>query len=448
LIQVILYGIVFVLLTVFTLVLPYLAVEAVFFSFSFEQLLRAPAGTFPVPIRFTQWTTLILFGLLLVRYGSRLKSPRFRWLFVLFFLYILINAVSLTYTPDISISLRQFAVLLLAGITALTYSLWITNMPQANRILRAMYWGSVLHFVSALIQLILFLTFGWEIGYPKGMGMHLKIRTFGWMFEPNWLGVFIVVVFPWFLFALDYGHQIKITRIQAFVGVGLLIFTLFLNMSRLAWIAVVIQTFLWMISSSPHLRRYVNRILIWTIPVALLTLVTWFMLSPTLQASFLERFTDVAKLSAGRGSVNVRVTNYKQLWNFFQGSPWIGHGIGTWPVLTGHPVANAIPTTTYLYIMVEVGIIGFGILLAGIIGYTISLYLGYRTCKLFPRRYYLRAAYLSVIGILITGFFVDIKTLFSYFPVFGLYWGLLRMTKSDRKTASATHSAVPSQATP
>ena len=439
----ILYGAIFTLLTIFTLALPYLAIEAVFFSFSFEQLLRAPAGTFPVPVRFTQWITLVLFGLLVVCYGSRLKLPKFRGLSVLFSLYILINAISLTYTPDVSISMRQFIILLLAGITALTYSLWITNMALVNRVLRAMYWGAVLHFVSALIQLGLFLTLGWEIGYPKGMGMHLKVRTFGWMFEPNWLGVFIVVVFPWFLFALDYGRQIKITRTQAYIGLGLLALTLFLNMSRLAWIAVAIQAFLWMVSSAPHFKRYVIRAAIWAIPVILLVLVAWFMLPPVLQASFFDRFTDVAKASAGSGSVNVRLTNYKQLWDFFQESPWIGHGIGTWPVLTGHPVANAIPTTTYLYIMVEVGVIGAGILLAGIIGYMFSLYDGYRKCSLSLQRYYLYAACLSVIGILITGFFVDIKTLFSYFPVFGLYWGLLKTTKSDRKAVSA----VPSQVT-
>ena len=440
------YGI-FVLLTVLTLAFPYLAIEAVFFLFSFEQLLRAPAGTFPVPIRFTQWITLILFGMLLVRYGNRLKLPKFRWLFTLFLLYILANAISLAYTPNLHISLRQFVVLLLAGITALTYNLWVTNMSQVNRLLRAMYWGAVLHFISALIQLALFLTLGWEIGYPEGMGMHLKVRAFGWMFEPNWLGVFIVVVFPWFLFVLDYGRQIKITRVQGFMGISLLILTLLLNMSRLAWIAVIIQTFLWMISSSPHLKRYTNRILVWTIPVVLLALVIWFVLPASLHTSFLERFIDITQLSAGRGSANARIANYKQLWNFFRMSPWIGHGIGTWPVLTGHPVANAIPTTTYLYIIVEVGIVGFGLLLAGIIGYTSSLYLGYRVCKSFPRQYYLRAAYLSVVGILITGFFVDVKTLFSYFPVFGLYWGLLKMTKPGRKIVSIDNVSIPSQVT-
>jgi O-antigen ligase len=246
------------------------------------------------------------------------------------------------------------------------------------------------------------------------------------MFEPNWLGVFIVAVFPWFLFALDHGKNIRISRNQSLAGLAILLVTLLLNMSRFAWLTVALQAALWSFASFAHLRRYIKRFLFWSMPVVALLVLAWIMAPATLRDSMIQRFVDLGYIGQSRGSAAVRLVNYTQLLRFFKDHPWFGYGSGTWATLIGANQLGASPTTTYLYVLVEVGLVGATFMGLALVAYLYRLYSCYQVLRP-PEKYYLWAGCLSALGVFISGWFVDVKSILSYFPMFGLYLAMSRL---------------------
>jgi hypothetical protein len=433
---------------------PRLALAYVFFSFSFEQLLRtkppdvvSDAGALLPPIRFSQFVTLILFALLLLRWAREMRIPRPGLVLWLFAGYVGANIISFTYSAAPGATVRQIVIVALIFITMITFAYWVHDLAQAEGLIRALYWGAALHFVWALAQLLAYVLFKIEIGYyAPGMGEFLKVRAFGWMFEPNWLGVFIVAVFPWFLLAFDYRARLRMRRSVAIVGMGLLGVTLLLNMSRFAWIAVGLQLLLWALAFSEHRVRYLRRAWIWSLPALALGLSVWFFGPSGLRESIIQRFVDLTYLAERRGSANVRLANYIQLLELARESPWFGSGSGTWGALTGTIAQATTPTTTYLYVLVEVGAVGLLLLLLAITVYLARLYrASFRAPQ--PLRIYLVAALLSVVGVLVSGWFVDIKSIAAYFPIFGSYLGLARLaSRAHVSEAAAQPAAIRGQA--
>ena len=96
----------------------------------------------------------------------------------------------------------------------------------------------------------------------------------------------------------------------------------------------------------------------------------------------------------------------------------------------GKEMANAIPPNTYLYVLAEVGVVGFAVFAWLVLAYLKRLRTAYRRLEGAPSQYVF-AAYLSTTGLLVAGIVHDIKTLFSYFPVFGMYLAMARLLEND-----------------
>lgn len=421
------------ILTGLALLRPRLALLYIFFSFSFEQLLRTrppdvvgATGALP-PMRFSQVVTLLLFGMLILMWLQRQRMPRPGWPFWLFMGYVAMNMLSQFYSSAPEATRRQMTIVFLIVVTLLTFNYWTRDKEQAGQLVLALCAGASLHFAWSLLQLAAYIVFGWKLGYvAPGMADYLLTRTFGWMFEPNWLGLLIVAVYPWFLAIFDYTGRFKLPRWVAIAAMALLLITLILNQSRFAWIAVGLQTVLWALMSSEHVRRYFRRAVIWSLPAIVAAIVGWFFLPATLRESLIGRFVDFTYISEGRGSATVRLVNYRQLLEMARESPWIGRGAGTWGDLLGTSLMGTAPTTTYLYILVEVGIIGLALFLLAIMLYLRRLWLARRYAD--PQlRLYLSAAVLGVIGVFLAGWFVDVKSTLAYYPLFGFYLGLARL---------------------
>jgi O-antigen ligase len=437
------------LLVALTLIKPKWALIFIFASFSFEQLLRtrspdvvsAGAITLLPPIRFSQIVVLVLCGMMVAIWIRRLRIPRPGVMFGLFTLYSGICLASLSYSSASADSNRQFIIIALIGITVVTISWWIREFDQARVLIRALYWGVLIHCLWALFQLASYVVLGMEIGYyAPGMGDHLKGRVFGWMFEPNWFGVLLVVAFPWYLLALDYGRDLGISRRVAIFGLAVLSLAILLNMSRLAWLAISIQLLVWVLVSPNHLYRYIVRGLLWSLPIAF-GLTVLLLSSPSMRAAITERFIDLTLLVEGRGSANVRIFTYNQLWSFFVQRPWLGYGVGTWASLTGLAAFGAAPTTTFLYMLVETGIVGAIPFILLITILLVSLTKAF-IARQSPERMYLLAAGLGVIGMIVTAWFVDIRSVLSYFPVLGLTLALLRLTTAEKAISTVVNPKV------
>jgi hypothetical protein len=154
------------LLGALALISPRLAVLYVFFSFSFEQLLRTRqpdvvgavnASGLP-PIRFSQFVTLVLLLGLSARYLIRLRMPKPTGLFWLLVLYVGVNFASLNYSLAPSDSLRQLTIIFMILVTVVTFNLIFKSEELVQRAIYVMYWGAVAHFLWALLQLFLYLT--------------------------------------------------------------------------------------------------------------------------------------------------------------------------------------------------------------------------------------------------------------------------------------------------
>jgi predicted neutral ceramidase superfamily lipid hydrolase len=144
----------------------------------------------------------------------------------------------------------------------------------------------------------------------------------------------------------------------------------------------------------------------------------------------MARIMDIALISEGRGSANLRIYTYTLLLSLFSAQPWLGYGVGTWANLIGLARIGAGPTTTYLYILVEIGLVGIMTFLVFAGAYFWSLGKGFYR-SVFPYRSYVAAALISTIGLACTAWFIDIKSILSYFPLFGLYLAIARLSQVD-----------------
>jgi hypothetical protein len=430
-----------ILLTGLTLIRPRLALLYIFFSFSFEQLLRTRApdvvssgltALLP-PIRFSQIVTLVLSALMLITWLRHMRVPKPGAMFWFFLAYLGLCFASIGYSINPSDSLRQTVIVLMGGATALTIRWWIQDIDQARELVRVLFWGAVIHCVWALFQLLCYMALGLEIGYyAPGMGSHLKERTFGWMFEPNWFGVFLVAVFPWFLFALDYQGEINISRRTATGGLVIFMAALLLNMSRLAWLSVAVQLLLWATFSFPHLKRYLTRSLIWALPVLICGLFLISITPESIRNSFVAKFIDLTLIEQGKGSANVRYVTYVRLGGLIVQRLWFGYGMGVWSTIPQLREIGSGPTTTFMYIWVEVGIVGLSCFVALTAILIARLYRAYRQASA-PYQAYLLTSLVSVVGLCVAAWFADMKSVLSYFPIFGLYLGLARMAEAQRR---------------
>jgi hypothetical protein len=161
-------------------------------------------------------------------------------------------------------------------------------------------------------------------------------------------------------------------------------------------------------------------------PVMALLVLAWIIAPTTLRDSMIQRFVDLGYIGQSRGSAAVRLVNYTQLLRFFEDHPWFGYGSGTWATLIGANQLGASPTTTYLYVLVEVGLVGATFMGLTLVAYLYRLYSCYQVLGP-PEKYYLWAGCLSSLGVFISGWFVDVKSILSYFPVFGLYLAMSRL---------------------
>lgn len=392
--------------------------------FSFEQLFRLPAHIFPYPIRLTQFLTIILFVLIITdRIVLKHKITFFSGASLFFIGYWFINLVSISYSPIIDASIRQFLILTLAGVTFYTFY-WVTKeFGRENKIFRAILYGLAIHNVVAIIQLFLYLIAGIEVGIPSEMGAHLKIRLFGWMFEPNWYGVFLVAVFPLLFYANKNKRKLNINSTLITFAFSSSVLALILNQSRGAWLAVFIEYVVWSKNTSPNLIVWFKKIYISFLTILGVLTMGGLFSGGSLLIQIIERFQDFYGIGSGYGAANQRLANYIQLGIEFNKNPFFGNGIGFWPSLpfAGNDL-NSIPTTTFMYILAEVGIVGFTLFIIGI-------YLYYRNLKyrLNKKDDLFNVFKILVIGMAIMGLVVEIKTIFSYFPIFAVIYALIKM---------------------
>lgn len=73
-----------------------------------------------------------------------------------------------------------------------------------------------------------------------------------------------------------------------------------------------------------------------------------------------QRFERLVAGAGGelRGSEAVRIEHYKTAFDLWSQAPLLGHGVGSWPLLTGRPDDRYFPHNMFLEVLVEAGLVG------------------------------------------------------------------------------------------
>lgn len=164
-------------------------------------------------------------------------------------------------------------------------------------------------------------------------------------------------------FALLMSHPLTSAKsLMALILSTLFVVVMYFSGARGPMLALLFSILVSILYASRYrLRSFIlrraNRRAIW-ITVITLLLPTIALLQMDLGARTITRFNVLFESEGGGVSASARLHNYEQALKHISDSPFIGHGIGSFPMLLGLSDQRGYPHNLFLEVWVELGLIG------------------------------------------------------------------------------------------
>lgn len=403
-----------------------------------------------LPIRLSQLLALGMLAQASLTVLKRLRFRRWSWIGILFALYVALNCVSLVYAPNRGFAMRQTVVLLTWPLIYLGVVLFLRHRSMVFPLLRMMLWVGYCNFAFSILQVVTFWTTGITLGLlPAETGDHLRGRAYAFYLEPNWFGVYQIIILPFLLWAFRHAEEVKIPRKVQQVGLGLFALSFLLGQNRGAIVALAVQFMVFVVMSG-NLGRWVKGIAAlkgkWLLRSLVASAFAVAVLGTSvngmpeaLKQQISVRLVDNL-LSTEESAAGGRVIGYWVLWNNFLTSPLVGHGMASWATMAqGWKImvdseiqANSTAPNEYLRFLAEDGLIGLGLIL-GIIFEMFRRMLGARRRAPPAISSLIFAALISLVGMLVAANFYGVRGMVSALPMFGFYMALANLYAAEKK---------------
>ena len=380
------------------LFVPTAAILVLCFSLPFERIGRFTDDFDTVAISVNRILGIIALGSLLLFVALRKKKLHFGLAFCLYAAYTAVALLSncWAYSPDETFR-QGFAILGNLLFFFVVVNL-IRTFPDAKRAVTIWLLASIVAGVLSLGDYYLLsgnTVKDAEMGLTtkrmtavvddgaeaRSIGSNVR-RLFGTTAHPTLFGLNMLMAVPFFIWAIRFNRGI--VRLFWFVGLLVAVFCMVLSNTRAVFLLAVFTALfcLWRGLWRPNLQAVIG--------LALLALVV----VPFIPEDVYRRMLDPALYTTARGdSLRVRLKFWEKSWDLIQESWMHGIGVGNETTLlervtdedTGYlsPVGlRASAHNEYIWVMVEVGIVGY-LFFWGFVGFVTRA--SYRAASLLPR---------------------------------------------------------------
>ncbi|WP_257264712.1 O-antigen ligase family protein, partial [Endozoicomonas sp. ONNA2] len=332
-----------------------------------DQLQIVYIGDFP--LRFSQ--IIIVLGCLTLITKSiasqKILKPSFE--FSIAVIYLIYAALSLTYTTNFAAGSRQlfiYSSFLLVGTVSI---LLFKNTKQDYFYLKLIWIIAVFNCFFGIVQFLAFKFFGVTLGIlPETTGDHLRSRAYAFFLEPNWFGVYLACLLPYFFFVSKYRSELNISKFQSNIGMFLLFTAIILSQNRAVIASIIFALFINFYFSV--FKNQLNKKFFFFVSLGLV-------LSPFFLFLFIKSDIDIISrlvkslFDITESAAAGRVVMYVKMLTSFLQEPLHGYGIASWTTLvTGLSVvedslikANITAPNETLRLLAEDGLIGFLLIL-------------------------------------------------------------------------------------
>lgn len=276
--------------------------------------------------------------------GSILISGKFRrpnWFYILAFLFILWNIISLVWTVDIDQSMQQVITYIQLGLLA--YLLWdlYTTASALRAAMQIYILGSYVTIISTVINYIqgqqIYIYSG---GRYAGAGLNAVDLA---------LTLSLGLPIAWYLALInDSQTKNRFLTLVNYIFIPSALFAIVLSGSRTA-LFTTIPAIIYILSTIQRFRPF-SRLVIFFILIGSLIILQQF-----IPQSVIERFATTAT-SIITGDLGGRVSLWQASGSIFLESPLIGIGSGA---LSSPIELSTVAHNTYLSILTELGLVGF-----------------------------------------------------------------------------------------
>lgn len=326
------------------------------FIFSIFLIQSASANVYNFLPRFLTPTLLFLLWSLLVAI-KRLINQKHRifksnaWGAILFLLFILVLTLSLSYTDSKEYS--RYKALVFISYTAWAYFgvFFILNSQEA---IKKFFFSVILTSIYTAIKAIYQY---YTIGLPSGV---LRAGVDGG--NPIELARFSALAILCIIVLFIYSKKNWISELFSIIGIGILIFSIFISGSRMPFISLVFIISLLLVFSIKSVNKTIRikkgslRILFlaFTITVVLITIAP-----PVIFGPLVDRLSGGGD---GIASSYVRIDMLKNAYKMWSEAPFFGSGVGSFAIYYSGIDEKLYPHNIFLEVLSELGLVGFSVL--------------------------------------------------------------------------------------
>lgn len=346
---------------------PFLGLILIVFFLPFERIPTIDIASFTVKINHVLGIITIIswLGLVLIK-KRKIAANALSWPLIIFITTLLISVIFSSYLPR-SIVIFAFVVFV-AFLSILTLNL-VTEKKHLEKITIVLFWSALLvclfglwQFFGDAIGLPQTLT-GLKEGYTKAVFGFPRIQAFS--IEPLYLGNYLFI--PLGIFISLFIRKVKIGKISRFWQFSLIVLMLIvlaLTLSRGAYVGFGILIFTIFIF---YARYWFGGKVIAAIIISLIIAVsgTYYFLSKG-ESGSLEQFIEHATLgdiTAGE-SIQGRLTEFDRAIEMWQKNPIVGIGLGDYGIVKkDFPDPEDMPdwdivNNQYIELLAETGVLG------------------------------------------------------------------------------------------
>jgi O-antigen ligase len=221
------------------------------------------------------------------------------------------------------------------------------------------------HFINLLVVIAFYIAIESTLEYIKGDGDVINALNSNYLALGYTIGMGLLISTAYVFFS----EQSRFNKMVLLIMSLFFMFLLFVLGGRGPLISVTISLlipFLYrtklMLDHKLQIKKYFAFIVIILIVVVLISI---YLYSKDLATATLTRILLLFEPGMGT-SAGTRAAYYLTAYKLWLAKPFLGHGIGSWPILTGLPDVNSYPHNMLLEIMVELGVMGlilFGFIL-------------------------------------------------------------------------------------
>jgi O-antigen ligase len=394
-----------------------------------------------------------------------------------YFLFLLIAALSLITALDRSNFLITFSQLVLYALFYWAVVNTVTTKKQANRILKIILISGIISASIGITQYIVAVVMGpqyvtdifynrlglWifgirgleRIGDANRLGFFFRsdlpgigsaFRAFGFFGGGNSFGFYHALIYALLLPLVVWRKNRR--WFLGVAGLVILATAVFLSWSRMAWLMLFLSTIYCLQPGRANILKLVIGVTVGMILVLFLAF-----LLPDLALSQ----AIIATVTRSDTSTISRIQSMSNSLSIWQDHPWLGGGLGNYPMLASDIIEGRVSTITaenlYLELLAEVGLLGFGVFMFLLIkiGLESQILLKHRAPQTRRLGRAFRSFWLaSLMGFTFNAILTEPRTMLMWWLVVGLMTVNKRLVQAEYRTIPPMTAPQPnsSMATP